>query len=67
MDLAESETATPVFHGEQLVGGVDRGGEEICWDRYSMESSVGEMGLPGRGSRRGGDRDPGLPWRAAWA
>jgi hypothetical protein len=31
------------------------GGEEICWDRYSMESSVGRMGLPGRGSRRGGD------------
>jgi hypothetical protein len=56
-----------VFHGEQLVGGVDCGGEEICWDRYSMESSVGRMGLPGRGSRRGGDRDPGLPWRAAWA
>jgi hypothetical protein len=44
-----------VFHGEQLVGGVDCGGEEICWDRYSMESSVGRMGLPGRGSRRGGD------------
>jgi hypothetical protein len=44
-----------VFHGEQLVGGVDRGGEEICWDRYSMESSVGRMGLPGHGSRRGGD------------
>lgn len=44
-----------MFHGEQLVGGVDRGGEEICWDRYSMESSVGRMGLPGRESHRGGD------------
>jgi hypothetical protein len=38
-----------------LLGGVDHGAEEICWDRYSMESSVGRMGLPGRGSRRGGD------------
>jgi hypothetical protein len=38
-----------------LLGGVDRGEKEICWDRYSMESSVGRMGLPGHGSRRGGD------------